>query len=159
MKFDRELLDSAPPHDEEAERAVVGGIMVAWHEESCGAAAVIRKLDAWDFHSYYYGRLFVALRKMWHSVGRFGGDEAVMMAEQTGVHAADIAEALYDCQPRRLGNLAARLRALRISRERIFVAVELLQASYTSDSWDDATRRNWICNVRMLIANMERAGR
>ena len=148
-----EVLDRMPPHDLLAERSVLGSLMVGWR--SCESARVIGMLSTYDFHGWQYGRLFMQIRRRLHGWQVFGGAEALAVAKAADMHIADVAEAIYDADCRRLMEQAKRLTALRVVRERIFAAIELLRMAWSVGQWDDATERGWYESATRLLENLK----
>lgn len=148
--FARELLDHAPPHDLALERNVLGSVMVGWsYTPDCTAWAMLA-MDAFDFHGY--SGLFVELRSAWRRRVRLTGYSLLEIARRSRLGAADIAEAIHEAHsPSTLKHRCSTLRALRLARERIFLAVELLQHSYGAAP----ISQKWIADAKRLLSSIE----
>ena len=147
----KEILDRTPPHDLKLERTVLGTIIVAWRE-----GAAIGGLDAYDFHCWGYGNMFRELRSLrQRRLPDIRGMDLIRAAIRADLHIAEVAESIYESDWPHCRENIGKLRALRIRRERIFVATELLRLAYVKDDWDDASERQWIAAATTLLDNLK----
>ncbi len=157
-----ELLDNMPPCDLELEQSVVGGVMIHWETQNTGKR-VLQALDGWDFHGEQWRKIFLSLRNLMQNdksltptemVG-IGGAIGASMKIGHGCGTAFVAEALYEaCYLGDLWPNAGRLRQLRIKREQVRLAEELLRLSHAIGQFDDKTEAGWLQSARMLVASM-----
>jgi len=148
----KEVLDGTPPHDLRLERAVLGTIIVAWRRATamCG-------LDSYDFHCCGYGCMFRELRLLrQRRLPDILGCDLVRAAARANLHIAEVAESIYESDWPHCRENIGRLRALRVRRERIFVATELLRLAYVKGDWDDASERQWIAAATTLLDNLRK---
>ncbi len=157
-----ELLDNMPPSDLKIERSVVGGVMIHWQTRNA-VKRVLQVLDGFDFHGEQWCKMFLALRGLMQNGNRLtglemagiGGAIGTSMRIGHGCGSAFVAEALYDaCYWESLWPNAGRLRQLRIKREQVRLAEELLRLSHAAGQFDDKTEDDWLKSARVLVASL-----